>query len=325
MPKKTTTSNNQQIPKWVMPYNEVIGIYDSRAKKVMLIEDYGPQNGIFIEGWRAYHFPRTSPLVEKSYREGGKSIFIINQGKTKLNLIPSFAPIGISKCQVKNNQIYITYEGYGGGGVSAAYSRGLSKGVIKSKTIQSGGGKKLGSGQIVLPIWKMLLVGIDDTDNEKEGATYALAHNIATEIENQKSIRYLIHGNIQLYPYNPYKTSNCFSTVIGFLYRTAEDKDKIIKYFRSSLQQYTLSQETAMVIYDGFYVPRKIRDLASALKFHFFDDIKYIKKITQDNHLEIYPITGQRGIIGACAAIGLYDLPDFASGFPENYMSPRGI
>ena len=317
MEENKSMKSKSNFPKWVMSYNEIIGIYDHRAERVMLIEDYGPKNGFFVEAWRTYHFPRTSSLVEKSYREGGKSIFVIKKGTAKLNLKPAFAPIGISECQVQNNKIYITYQGYGGGGVSAAYSRGMTDGVIGSKTIRTGGGEKLGSGQIVLPIWKMLLVGIDDTDNQNEGATYALAHNLAQEISDSKNIRYVIHGNVQLYPYNPYKTRNCFSTVIGFLYRHEQDKKKIIQHFQFNLKKYTLSQETAMVTYDGFYLPRKLIDLSSALKFHFFDDINYIEKIALNNHLGVYPITGRRGIIGATAAIGLYDVPDFASGFPE--------
>ena len=315
------TFQNKQNHKWIMAYNEITGVYDQRANKVMLIEDYGPQNGFFIEGWRSYHFPKTSSIVEKSYREGGKSIFIIKNGRTKLKLAPPFAPIGISECSVKNGKIHITYEGYGGGGVSAAYSRGLARGVIKADVIQNGGGKKLGKGQITLPIWKMLLIGIDDTDNQEEGATYALAHNLATEISNGENIRYLIHGNIQLYPYNRYKTSNCFSTVIGFIYKTAKEKNSIIRHFQTGLKKYSLSKETAMATYEGFYLPHKIKDLSSALKFHFFDDIDYIKKIAEKNNLKTYPITGRRGIIGAVAAIGLYDDPDFASGFPETMSS----
>ena len=291
----------------------------------MLIEDYGPKEGFFIEAWRSYHFPKTSPLVEKSFREGGKSIFILKLGKAKLNLIPSLSPIGISSCEKKNNKIYITYEGLGGGGVSAAYCRGLAKGVLSFKVIKKGGGGRKGIGKIELPAWKMLLVGVDDTDNKNEGATYALVHNIAQETENKTSIRYVIHGNIQLYPHNPYKTSNCFSTVVGFLYKTKKDKNYIINSFQKNLKKYSLSKETAMVVYDGFYLPQRIRDLASALKFHFFDDVKYIKKIAQANFLEIYPVTGERGLIGAVAAIGLYDNPEFASGFPENYYTPAGF
>ncbi len=314
--------NTKKLPKWIMSYNEIIGIYDDKAKKVMLIEDYGPENGFFIEAWRTYHFPKTSKLVEKSYREGGKSIFIIKCGKTKLKLIPSFSPIGISECNVKKDTIEIVYEGLGGGGVSAAYNRGLARGVLKSVVLQKGGGGRVGKGKIILPKYNFLLIGVDDTDNKKEGATYSLVHNIALEAENKRTIRYLTHGNIQLYPYNPYKTSNCFSTVVGFIYRTPKEKDKIVKTFIKRLKENTLSDQTAMVVYNGFSLPQPLVDLAYALKFHFFDDIEKMKEIATKNGVEVYPITGERGIIGAMGSLGLYDNPEFASSLPEKYTHP---
>ena len=314
--------NSKKFPKWIMAYNEIIGIYDEKAEKVMLIEDYGPKNGFFIEAWRTYHFPKTSKLVEKSYREGGKSIFILKPGKTKLKLVPSYSPIGISGCIVKKDTIEIVYEGFGGGGVSAAYSRGLAKGVLKSIVLKKGGGGKIGKGKIVLPKYNFLLIGVDDTDNKKGGATYSLVHNIALEAENGESIRYMTHGNIQLYPYNPYKTSNCFSTVVGFIYKEKEDKRKVIRTFIENLKQYTLSDQTAMVIYDGFSLPQSLIDLAYALKFHYFDDIEKMKKIAKKNGVKIYPITGERGLIGAIGSLGLYDNPSLASKLPENYIHP---
>ncbi len=314
--------NLKRIPKWIMKYNEILAIYDEQADKVMLIEDYGPEKGFFIEAWRYHHFPRTSKLVEKSYREGSKTIFILSPGKVKLNLIPSFAPIGISECKVNKNQIEIVYEGYGGGGVSASYSRGLAKGVLQSKVIRKSGGRGLGKGKIVLPKNYFILIAIDDTDNEKEGATYALVHNISNLLIKKEPVRYLTHGNIQLYPYNPHKTANCFSTVVGFSYKDRSLKEKIINFFVKQLKKYTLSKETAMVVYDGFYLPQPLIDLSYALKFHFFDDIEKIREIAKKNKVEVYEITGERGIIGAMGALGLYDNPEFASSLPKGYTHP---
>jgi len=305
-----------------MRYNEILGAYDKRANKVMLIEDYGPKNGFFVEAWSFHYFPLTSKLVEKSYREGNKTILVLNPGKVKLRLIPSFAPIGISECLVKKDTIEIVYEGYGGGRVNAALGRGLAKGVIRFLTIKKGGGGKKGKGKIVLPKNYFLLIAIDDTDNNKEGATFALVHNIALKVEKKKTIRYLTHGNIQLYPYNPYKTKNCMSTVVGFIYRTKNEKKEIVESFRKELKKHTLSSNTAMVVYDGFYLPSPLVDLSYALKYHFFDDIEKMKKIAKKFEVEIYKITGERGIIGALGALGLYDKPEFASSLPEKYLHP---
>jgi tRNA(Ile2) C34 agmatinyltransferase TiaS len=112
------------------------------------------------------------------------------------------------------------------------------------------------------------------------------------------------------------------STVVGFVYRNENEKKRIIETFRKNLKKHTLSSNTAMVVYDGFYLPSPLVDLSYALKYHFFDDIEKMKKIAKKYNVEIYKITGERGIIGALGALGLYDRPEFASSLPEKYIHP---
>ncbi|MGH7203356.1 MAG: methanogenesis marker protein 11 [Candidatus Levyibacteriota bacterium] len=323
MQPKTKIFTPQQLrtllkdKKWIMEYNALYGIVDSTAKKVMYIENYGPPDGFFIEGWRALHFPNTSPLVEKSYREGGSTIFILNEGKANLNLVPSFAPIGIEECQVKNNEVRITIAGFGGGGVSASFSRGMAKGVKQIEVLDEGGGTKYGRGLLVLPAKHMLLIGIDDTDNNEEGATYSLAHNIATDIAKKYNVVYAIHNNIQLYPYNPNKTKNCMSTVIGFIFEDIKKRDRIVKEFAKQLKKYTVSQETGMAVFDGFTIPEELTKACLSVKYTLIKDIDALKDIAKRNGVELHTITGERGLIGAIAALGFYDNPELASKLPE--------
>lgn len=321
---KTITYTSKQLrlkvagKKWIMSYNRLFAVVDNHNSKVMYIEDYGPKNGFFIEGWRALHFPLTSSLVEKSYREGGITIYIINQGKTKLSLVPSFSPIGIQQCVVrKNSQVLITFAGFGGGGVSASFSRGMAEGVEKVEVIQSGGGAKLGIARVTLPVKRFLLVGVDDTDNELEGATYSLVHNISLQISKELNVFYATHNNVQLFPYNPHKTKNCMSTVIGFIYDHPSQKKKITDSFIRLLKKYSVSKETAIAVYDGFSLPDKLINFSVSLKFHFLDDMDYLKKICKETGVELIPVTGERGLIGAVAALGLYDKPEFAAKLPD--------
>lgn len=303
--------------KWIMEYNALFGVVDPKAKKILYIENYGPHDGFFIEGWRAYHFAHTSSLVEKSYREGSSTIFLINEGKAKLNLIPSFAPIGIEECRIKNNTVEITIAGFGGGGVSASFSRGMAKGVKQVQVLDEGGGTKFGRGKLTLPAKHMVLIGIDDTDNNDEGATYSLAHNIATDIANKNGVFYAIHNNIQLYPYNPSKTKNCMSTVIGFIYEGKAKRDKIVHEFAKQLKKYTVSKETSMTVYDGFSMSKKFKELCLSVKYSLITDLETLKKKAQGEGVELHVITGERGLIGAIAALGFYDNPTLAAQLPE--------
>ncbi|MDD5416296.1 MAG: hypothetical protein PHE48_04860 [Candidatus Daviesbacteria bacterium] len=300
-----------------MAYNKILAVVDPTPKRVMYIEDYGPRNGFFIEGWRALHFPLTSSIVEKSYREGNMTIYILNQGKAKLNLVPSFAPIGIEECLVTKDKVAITFAGFGGGGVSASFSRGIAEGVEKVQVIQEGGGNKLGIGRIVLPAKKLLLIGVDDTDNESEGATYALAHNISIDIGKKFNVYYATHNNIQLFPNNPHKTKNCLSTLISFIYDRDIQKKQIIDEFIKLLKKYTVSPQTGMATFDGFSLPENLIDFCTDLKFHLFEDLQKLKRVCKESRVTLYPIGEERGLIGAVAALGFFDRPDFGAKLPS--------
>ena len=300
---------------WVMSYNRLIAVVDEKSGEVMYIEDYGPRDGFFIEGWRALHFPLTSPLVKKSYREGTKTIYIVSQGKTKLNLTPSFAPIGIEECRVRDDEVVITFAGIGGGGVSAAYSRGMADGVIKTKIIQGGGGNRLGIGQICLPKKHFLLIGVDDTDNENEGATYSLVHNIVDKICKKHRAFYATHNNVQLYPHNPHKTKNCMSTVVGII-GDSNVKRTITNEVVKDLLKHSLSDQVGVAVYDGFSLPVKLKRLCYEAKFRMFSDPKGLYKIAIETGVKLYPNPDHRGLIGAVAALGFFDDPEFAAQLP---------
>jgi len=301
---------------WVFAYEELIAAYDEKNKMVMLIEDY--MQGVYAEGWRVYHFPRTSPLVVSARREGTKSIFLLTEGEADLELIPSFAPIGIKKVSVDKDEISICYSGIGGGGVSASYCRGLAKGVKRVEVIKEAGGNRCGEGLVTLPRYHHLTIGVDDTDNEKEGATYALVHNIAKKIEDKKNIRYISHVNAQLYPESPHKTKNCMSTSVGVLVRPGLE-EKVIKFFVKELKKRTLSRNTAMVVYRGFCIPNQLKMFSRILRTKFFGNLEYAKDLANKAGVETYIITGEKGLIGALGAISMHDNPDLAASLPPGF------
>ncbi len=300
-----------------MSYNSLQAIVDPNSKKIMYIEDYGPKNGFFIEGWRALHFPLTSSIVEKSYREGGITIYIVREGKAKLNLIPSFSPIGIESCKIMKNEVEITIAGIGGGGVSASFSRGMADGVKQIEVISEGGGEKYGKAKILLPKKRLLLIGVDDTDNDIEGATYSLVHNITKTTADKYKVVYAIHVNVQLYPYNPTKTKNCFATVVGLIFTSDNQKKLIISNFKKELKEKTFSKNTAMAIHEGFVFSKEFTETCLKTKFEMIKDIDQLIKVAKKNKVDTFEITGRRGLIGAISSLIFFDKPDFAAKLPN--------
>ena len=304
--------------KWIMAYNHVGAAVDKKTGKVLYMESYGPERGFFIEGWRALHYPLTSKLVEKSWREGGYTLALLHQGHSTLHIKPSLAPFGISDCTVAGNKVQIAFAGIGGAGVSVAYSRGAAEGVLYSDTLQEGGGAKLGKCILTLPKQHLLLVGVDDTDNAEEGATYALVHNLSVEAAALSNTQYSSHVNVQLYPYNEFKTRNCFATVVAFLYQSVAQKKQIIDYFKTQLKIHTVSANTAMAVYDGFVFSDTYLDYAASLKFRFASDLDELRQIATTEGIELYPITGERGLFGALSALAFFDRPDYAAKLPTH-------
>jgi len=302
---------------WVFPYNELLASYDPKFDIVELVEDYAPPNGLFAEAWRSLHFKNTSPLVVGARREGTKTIFRLKQGKSELNLKPSFAPIGIEEVEVKGDEISITYSGYAGGGVSACYCRGLAEGVKRVEIIQEGGGNKFGKARIVLPRLERHIVSVDDTDNADEGATYALVHNIAMKL-NSKDTRYFTHVNAQLFPENPFKTKNCMSTAVSFVSKPGNAKT-IASFFEKELKKHSLSDNTGMVVFEGVIMPEEIKNYALQAKKCFLTSITEVLEICRRNNVNAFEVTGQKGLIGALAGLGMHDNPEFAASLPNIY------
>lgn len=302
---------------WIFGYNELISIYDEKNNIIELVEDYAPYNGLFAEAWRTLHFPNTSPIVVVAKREGTKSIFRIKPGKAELKLKPAIAPIGIEEAVVEKNEIKITYAGFGGGGVSACYCRGLAKGVKRIEILQHAGGDKLGKATLFLPKLEKTIISVDDTDNEEEGATYALVHNIAMRL-NSKDLRYYTHVNAQLFPENPHKTRNCMSTSVSFVHKPGM-REKIEKTFVQELKKYSLSDNTGMVSFSGILLPDAVKEYALRAKRTFLVSVKEAIELARKNRLNVFEVTGPRGIIGALAGIGMHDNPEFAASLPDAY------
>jgi len=222
--------------------------------------------------------------------------YLLRPGSVDLALEGSKFPAGISAVAVDGAEISITYTGMGGGGVGATSCRDTAKGVLRSRSDESGGGKVAGS-TIWLPRRQRVLIGVDDTDTPEEGATWTLVHNIARAVEDDHSV-YLSHTIVQLYPV-PYRTKNCVSLVAEF---ASSEPDRLISRFHSLLVRYTLSEKTGMAAYTGFAPSQELADFGTKVKR---GEVRPdLLGRLQDKKLK--RIMEGRGIIGAVAALPFF-------------------
>lgn len=277
--------------KWIVPYKNIVAIADEREEKVEIIEKPSCFGGAL---WANHHYLLTSPLILESRFFGDTTRYLVRCGSSKLNLTPVWASAGIEDVKVENRMICITYAGLGGAGIGIECRAGAED-VLKYELFNG----KEKRGRIYLPRRKRVLIGVDDTDTQDEGATWSLVHNIASELDTQNS-RYTSHSIVQLFPV-PYKTQNCVSVVVEF---GCIDENMLLKDFSKILDERRVSEETGMVSFAGFsaHQLKKFSERCRRKEVSRKEAIQEISSAGAEIHLD------GRGVIGAVAAI-----PYFAS------------
>ena len=281
--------------KWVLPYRNIVAIADGHGL-VDIIEQSNCWGGAC---WAEYHYKQASPLIQSVCSYGNTMRYRVKEGTSELNLIASYAAAGIESAIVKDKTVEITYAGLGGGGVGATMSRAQAEDVIEYDITEAGGSKK-SRGTIVLPRRSRVLVGVDDTDTKEEGATWSLIHNIATDLDSRNA-RYISHALVQLFPV-PQKTQNCVSTVVEF---ACIDPVPLIKDFERLLRNYTLSENTGMVVLQRFDAD-EVKEYATLAKSRM---VAYETAEAAAKKAGVEIIIPGRGIIGALASLPYFAQP----------------
>ena len=284
---------------WVAPYKKVLTMVD--GDMVELVE-YHPC--IAGSEWMIYQYKRTSDLVLDSKKDGDKHTYLVKLGKTDLKLKPSFAAAGIEEVSVDGDEVKVVHAGLAGAGVGAAMCRGMAKGVKRVELYDVGGGSKVGRAAVVTPRMQKVVVGIDDTDTKEVGATWTLANNVGMKLK-QMGFEYLDHVTCQLFPHNPNKTQNCVAIALVFAVKPGE-KDELVKNICRLLKENTLSDKTAVAVFEGISVPEKLRDYGVSAK-KSMKTLEEAEEIGKEVGVQFFEVTGKEGKIGALAALGLYD------------------
>lgn len=284
---------------WIAPYQKVLTMVD--GDRVELVEYHPCVGG---SEWMIYQYKRSSNLVLSSKRDGNKHTYLLQVGKSDMNLKPSFSAAGIEEVSVEGDEVRVIHAGLAGAGVGAAMCRGMAEGVKRVELFNIGGGSKVGRAAVVTPRLEKVVIGVDDTDTKEEGATWTLAHNVANELA-QKGFEYLDHVTVQLYPHNPNKTQNCVAIALVFAVKPGE-KDKLTKLTQELLKKYTISDKTSMAILNGLSIPEKLRAYSDAAKksMIYLDETQ---KVAKEVGVQLVEVTGTQGEIGALAALGIYD------------------
>jgi tRNA(Ile2) C34 agmatinyltransferase TiaS len=128
---------------------------------------------------------------------------------------------------------------------------------------------------------------------------------------------FLTHKIVQLNPKAPQKTTNCASTAVSFAVlpdRMAEATSWAERF----VSENTYSDQTAMVVCDSLEIPRRLVKFGADAKETILS-IQDAEHAADGTGVDIRTVTGMRGIIGALAAVGCFELGLYSAGLPEDF------
>ncbi len=295
---------------YLTPYQSIYALTDEEGRVVELHEFHARGRAVGGAAWEVYHYPRTSPLILEARREGPRNIFLCRAGVCELDLIPGLAGAGLERVNVLEDRVELTYAGLAGGGVAATVCRGMAEGVLGMEIESLGGGARLGRATLYLPRLRKLTVGVDDTDDEERGATWAAVNESAWHTEREGLAAYLSHCIVQLFPQNPYRTTNCCSTAVVLGVREGAEVGAV-EHFLEGVRKRTYSEEAAAAVHARMRPPEELQRFTRAAKSRMVEE-EEAEDLALWLGVELREITGSRGRIGALAALGMGDRPDDA-------------
>jgi methanogenesis imperfect marker protein 11 len=295
---------------YLTPYQSIYALTDEAGQMVELHEFHARGAAGGGAAWEVYHYPRTSPLIVGARREGPRNVFLCRAGVCDLELIPGLAGAGLERVNIVEERVELTYAGLAGGGVAATVCRGMAEGVLGMEVESMGGGARLGRATLVLPRLHKLVIGVDDTDDEERGATWAAVNEAAWHTGREGLAAYLAHVIVQLFPQNPYRTTNCCSTAV-VLGVERERAEEAIAYLVRQVEKRCYSEEAAAALMQRLLVPEELARFTRAAKSRMVEE-EEADNLASWLGVELREITGSRGRIGALAALGMSDRIDEA-------------
>lgn len=294
----------------------LITMVDEKAGKAKVIEECTAQGPV---EWDAMNRLRARGVVEHVEVMGTTLIMSTSVGEGKVRFGPASNETGgqaLKSLVVKDGKVETTWIGLAGASVGVGACLPQAEGVESVEFIgdeQVGGSRRV-EVKLVTPLHRRLIIGIDDTDTKEKGATWVLGLNLAKEMP---AGIFLSHKIIQLNPHAPQKTTNCASTGLSFAVRP-EDMKRAVDWAKEFVSKGTFSDQTCVASFEGLSVPKRLAKYGADAK-EFILSIGDAEHVAKECGVEIHEITGRRGMIGALAAIGCFDLGLYSAGLPEDF------
>lgn len=291
-------------------------LVDEKAGKARIIEkcvSKGPGE------WDLVNRRRTGGVIDRISIESDSIVMDVTIGEKELNFGPVSADVGgqgLSALKVEGDEVRTTWFGIAGATVGIGACIPQCSDVIRTEypdDFQIGGAHRAHV-DIITPKMVRVIIGIDDTDTKERGASWVVSLKLGMECPIG---RFLEHKIIQLNPKVPNKTTNCCSTAVSFAVKE-EEIPALIEYAVDFVRKQSYSEDAVITVFQGLEVPEKLRDYGWSCKSVLYTTDDAIK-VAEETGVQIISVTGLKGVIGAVAAIGCFDLGERSAGIPEDF------
>ena len=269
--------------------------------------------------WDIVNRRRTKGVITDIRMKSNMLVMDTIIGERELNFGPVTTDVGgqgLQALKVEGDEVRTTWYGIAGASVGIGACIPQCSDVIRTEYPDDFkiGGAHRAHVDIITPKLVRVIIGIDDTDTKEKGASWVTSMKLGTTCPIG---RFIEHKIIQLNPKVPNKTTNCCSTAVSFAVRE-EEVPALIEYAVDFVRKESYSDDSVITVYQGLHVPEALRDFGWSCKSVLYTPEDAIR-VAEENGVQIISVTGTKGVIGAVAAIGCFDLGERSAGIPEDY------
>jgi methanogenesis imperfect marker protein 11 len=290
---------------------------DEKNGKVQFIEtcsSVGPAE------WDAVNRRRTGGVIKSVKLKSTMLITTADIGEGELRFGPvsqQLGAMGIKSIKIEGDEVRSTWYGMAGASVGIGACMPACPDVLRTEfpdDFKMGGGHTTHV-DIITPKLVRVIIGIDDTDTKEKGATWVAGLKLGTQCPIGKFIE---HKIVQLNPDAPNKTTNCCGTAVSFAVKESEIP-ALIEYAADFIRKESYSEDAIMTVFQGLEIPKGLADFGWDCKSILFKPEDAVR-VAEENGVQIISLNGgTKGVIGAVAAIGCFDMGEKAAGVPQDF------
>jgi methanogenesis imperfect marker protein 11 len=290
-------------------------LVDEEAGMVRIVEECTVKGTV---EWDSWNRRRAAGIVTDVRVEGTTLTMDARIGAQEPRFGPAASQLGaqaLASVEIRGDEVHTRWMGLAGAGYALKVCLAQAPGVKRARFGGTGGtgGAHMADVEVVTPLMRRFLVGIDDTDTKEEGATWALGLRLGRSMPVG---RFLEHRLVQLNPNVPEKTTNCVATCLSFAIRP-DQVDEAKDFAFAFVEDQSFSDNSSVAFFEGLRVPEDVQAFGRRAKREFLG-WEEAERVARASGVDLRTVTGQRGHIGSLAAIGCYDMGAEAAALPSD-------